>query len=88
MPRIGRNQFRKLQRKYKTDAAIAKLYNISRQAVFKIRKRYGIPPVKTRNAARDAAIRRLYSEGVTIMEIADRASMSRMQVYRIIRREE
>jgi len=88
MPRIGRNQFRKLQRKYKTDAAIANLYKISRQAVFKIRKKYDIPPVEYKKSTRDIAIKRLYKEGVSISKIAQRASLSRMQVYRIVKKGE
>ena len=47
MARIGKNQLIKLQKKYKTDEAIAKLYGITRQAVHRIRNKYGIMGIPT-----------------------------------------
>ena len=85
MARISRDQFLKLQRKYRTDEAIAKLYGISRQAVFKLRKRYGIAPVAGRQEHRNGEVARLYRSGQNATRIARRYRLSTVHVYRILR---
>jgi hypothetical protein len=85
MARISRDQLLKLQRRYRTDEAIAKLYGISRQAVFKLRKRYGIAPVTGRQAGRDSEIARRYLSGQSTARISRRFRLSTVHIYRILR---
>jgi hypothetical protein len=84
MTRIGKNQLMKLQSKYRTDAAIARLYNISRQAVHQLRVKYGMPPVPSALIDRNAEIRRKYADGVTGVALAAKYDLSLSQVYRIV----
>ena len=64
MPRFSQSELIKLQKKFKTDAAIGKEFNITRQAVHSMRKVYGISPIpgartvfKPPRIARDELIR-------------------------------
>ena len=86
MARISPEQLKKLQKRYHTDEAIGKLFGISRQAVFRIRKRYGIAPVTQGKDHRDTEIVKAYTRGQTATRIARRFHLSAMQVYRILRR--
>lgn len=85
MARISRDQLLKLQRRYRTDAAIGNLYGISRQAVYKLRKRYGIPPVSDRTEHRNTEIANRYLQGRSAPRIARRFRLSTVHVYRILR---
>ena len=85
MARISKNQLIKLQKKYRTDNEIAQLYGITRQAVHRIRKKYGIPPVLNRHRERDAQIAALYKEGISILKIAKKYKLSTMHTYRIVK---
>lgn len=85
MARIGRNQLAKLQKRYETDEAIAGLYGISRQAVHKLRKKYGIPIVRDRHRARNESITKLREEGITIAGIARRFGLTPTHIHRILR---
>ncbi|MGM0442630.1 MAG: hypothetical protein ACQEQV_00405 [Fibrobacterota bacterium] len=85
MNRIGKKQLEHLQKKYRTDSAIAALYGISRQAVYKMRRKYGIPPAPSIRSKRNMHIRELAAQGVRPEIIARRFSLSVSSVYRIIR---
>ncbi len=82
--RISRDQLLKLQKRYHTDQAIARLFGISRQAVHQLRGRYDIAPVASRHARRNAEIVRTYQAGLSGARIARRHRMSVSQVYRIL----
>jgi Mor family transcriptional regulator len=84
MARIGKNQLLSLQKKYKTDESIGKLYGISRQAVHQLRVKYGITPVADKNKVRDEDIVRLYREGTSGTKLARKFKMSISQTYRIL----
>lgn len=84
MARIGKEQLEKLQKKYKTDEAIGRLYGISRQAVHQLRDKYGIVPVADKNTERDEEILKQYKNGVAGTKIARRLKMSVSQTYRVI----
>ncbi|MBD3321537.1 MAG: hypothetical protein GF350_10630 [Chitinivibrionales bacterium] len=84
MARISKNQLVKLQKKYKTDQAIGKLYGISRQAVHQLRLKYGITPVAEKHKERDAEIVKLYKNNVPGTKIARKYKLSISQTYRII----
>jgi Mor family transcriptional regulator len=84
MARISKNQLIKLQKKYRTDSAIADLYKISRQAVHQLRRKYGIGPVEGRNFDRNAEIIRLREKGMTMEALARKYKLSLSQVYRIV----
>jgi DNA invertase Pin-like site-specific DNA recombinase len=84
MARISRGQLEKLQRKYKTDEAIGRLFGISRQAVHQLRDKYGIDPVPDKHRERNEDLRRLYSQGTSGMALAKKFRLSISQTYRII----
>lgn len=84
MVRIGKDQLIKLQKKYPTDSSIAQLYGISRQAIQRLRTKYGIPPGEPTRAGRNAEIRRLRLDGMTVSFIAQKFGISETHIYRII----
>jgi Mor family transcriptional regulator len=84
MPRISKSQILKLQKKYQTDEAIGELFNITRQAVHQLRRRFDLEPVSDKNADRDSEIVRQYKEGIAGTKIAERYDLSVSQVYRVI----
>jgi hypothetical protein len=86
MARISKNQLLKLQKKYKTDEAIGKLFGISRQAVHQIRLKYDIPPVPDIHKERNDNIRQLYANGVAGVKLAKKFKLSLSQIYRIVRK--
>ena len=85
MARIGKNQLIKLQKKYKTDEAIAKLYGITRQAVHRIRNKYGISPVHDKHGERNEQIIALHKSGISVIKLAKKYKLSTMQTYRIVK---
>ncbi len=85
MARIGRNQFIKLQKRYKTDEAIAKLYGLSRQAIHQLRNRYRIFPVPNKNKERNDQIIGLHKKGVSIIKLAKKFKLSVTHIYRIVK---
>lgn len=83
--RISRDQFVRLQKRYHTDQAIARLFGITRQAVHQLRNRYALDPVMDRHRRRNDDIARLYREGLSGERIARRYRISVSQVFRILR---
>lgn len=84
MARISKGQLEKLQKKYKTDDAIGKLFRISRQAVHQLRVKYGIDPVEDKNTVRDKEMKGLFNQGVSGIKLARKFKLSISQTYRII----
>lgn len=84
MARISKGQMEKLQKKYKTDAAIGKLFGISRQAVHQLRTAYRIAPVSDKHRERNGEIIRAYGQGITGTRLAKKFKLSVSQAYRII----
>ena len=84
MARISKSQLEKLQKKYKTDEAVGKLFNISRQAVHQLRDKYGIDPVGDKHRERNEEVRRLYGQGTSGIALARKFGLSVSQTYRII----
>lgn len=84
--RISKNQLIKLQKKYRTDQAIAALYGLTRQAVHRMRKMYGIAPAAEKTNQRDMDIMNLHKRGISVSRISDKYGLSNAHVYRIIRK--
>ncbi len=84
MERIGREQLLKLQKKYSTDKAIADIYGVTRQAIYKLRKKYDIPAIDSPQKERNQKIRELAQSGIRPERIAVRFELSVTQVYRIL----
>ena len=84
MARISKGQLEKLQKKYKTDDGIGKLFRISRQAVHQLRVKYGIDPVENKNTARNQEIIKQYRQGLSGIKLARKFKLSISQTYRII----
>ena len=85
MPRISKTQLIKLQKRYHTDAAVGRLFGISRQAVHKLRRGLQVAPVADKHGRRDFEIARLYRQGRSGAWLARRWRLSVAQVYRILR---
>jgi hypothetical protein len=83
MARIGKNQLIQLQKRYRTDESIAKLYGLTRQGVHRIRTSYGIPPVAEKHAERDKEIVLLRNAGVSVLKLAKKFKLSATHIYRI-----
>ena len=84
MARISKGQLEKLQKRYKTDDAIGKLFRISRQAVHQLRIKYDIDPVEDKNDLRNREIVRQYRQGISGIRLAGKFKLSITQTYRII----
>jgi len=84
MARISKQELLKLQKILKTDKAIGAEFNITRQAVFQLRIKYGIPAVQGRNDKRDAKILDLHKLGKTCTAIAKKMNLSYGRIYCII----
>ncbi|NLD93471.1 MAG: hypothetical protein GX639_12475 [Fibrobacter sp.] len=84
MAKISKAQLEKLQKKYKTDDAIGKLFGITRQAVHQLRTKFGIAPVADKHKERDEAIIKAYNAGVSGTALAKKYDLSISQTYRII----
>jgi DNA invertase Pin-like site-specific DNA recombinase len=84
MARISKGQLEKLQKKFKTDEAIGKLFGISRQAVHQLRTRYGIEPVADQHGDRNRELVRQYQQGVSGTRLARKFKLSISQAYRVI----
>ena len=84
MARINKTDLIKLQKKFKTDAAIGEQFGITRQAVHQLRKKYGIDSSLAENPERNADIVALYEAGTSGTAIAKKYKLSISQTYRII----
>ena len=84
MARISKAQLIKLQKKFRTDAAIGEQFGITRQAVHQLRKKYGIESSLADNPERNANIIRLYQGGSSGTALAKKFKLSISQTYRII----
>ena len=85
MARIGKNQLIQLQKKYKTDQAIAKLYGMTRQGIHRLRKKYGIPFVSEKHKERDQTIINLHKQGMSVINLSKKFNLSVTQTYRIVK---
>ena len=74
-----------MQKTHKTDAAIGKVFGITRQAVYQMRRKYGIPFNVDKNKERDEVIVKKYKSGVSGTKLAREYKLSFSQTYRIIR---
>ncbi|MGA2506110.1 MAG: hypothetical protein ABSF80_01360 [Chitinispirillaceae bacterium] len=84
MPRISKAELIKLQKKLTTDDAIGKKFGVTRQAIFQLRKQYGIASNYVKHPARNAKIVALYKKGTAGTVLAKKFDMSVSQAYRII----
>jgi DNA invertase Pin-like site-specific DNA recombinase len=84
MARVSKSELIKLQKKFKTDEAIAKKFGVTRQAIHQLRNKYGIASRWALNPARDKKITAMYKSGKTGTEIAKKFGLSVSQTYRII----
>lgn len=85
MARIGKNQLMQLQKKYKTDEAIAKLYGMTRQGIHQLRKKYGISFVDDKHKERNQTLCKLHKEGMSVINLAKKFDLSITQTYRIVK---
>lgn len=84
MARITKAQLIKLQKSLKTDEKIGEKYGITRQAVFQMRRVYGIPSNIAKNKERNGKIVKAYKSGTSGTVIAKKFKLSISQTYRII----
>lgn len=84
MPKFSRHLLIMLQKIFETDEAIGGRLHISRQAVYRMRKAYGIPSVITHNTKRNKKMIVLFRKNMPVVEIAAKFNISISSVYRII----
>jgi len=75
----------KLQKKYKTDAAIGDLFGVSRQAVHLWRVKHGIKSLLELTEARNYLINKDFKAGKDVPKLAKKFKMSFSQIYRILK---
>jgi hypothetical protein len=85
MPKISKSKLIKLQKSLKTDSAIGKKFNVTRQAIHQIRQKYGIKAILGKNDERNAIILSLSKKGATVTAIAKKVGLSVPHTYRIIK---
>ena len=84
MARISKQELITLQKKLKTDAKICAKFGVTRQAVYQLRKKYGIPAIMGKNKERNAKILELRKQGETCYAIAKKINVSIFVIYSII----
>jgi Mor family transcriptional regulator len=84
MPRLSKAELIKLQKKLTTDDAIGKKFGVTRQAIFQIRKQYGIVSNYVKHPARNAKIVALYKKGTAGTALAKKFDLSESHTYKII----
>ncbi len=84
MARITADQLRKLQKKHVTDEAIGAIFGVTRQAIHRLRRQYGIEAVPERHDRRNAEILQHYKKGMPGIELAKRYGISVSQCFRIL----
>lgn len=85
MPRISKQELLRLQKTIGPDEAIGEKLGISRQAVHKMRQKYGIPSRWVNCHKRDAAIKSAYKRGTPVNALAEKYGISAVNVYRILK---
>lgn len=85
-PRISKAELITLQKTLKTDKAIGAKFSITPQAVYYIRKKYGIPSRLPDNTKRNAKIVALYKRGMTKNAIAGAIGGTASLVYEVIKK--
>lgn len=89
MAPIGKKQLEQLMKRYYTDSAVGGRLGVSRQAIYKLRKKYGIP-AGARHVElekRNRRIRELAGNGISSMVLAMDYGLSLPQIYRILQKE-
>ena len=84
MATVSKSELIKLQKQLGTDDAIAKKFNITRQAIHQLRKKYGIESLIANNPERNKKMVALYKKGISGTVIAEKYGLSVSQTYRII----
>ncbi len=82
---ISKAELINLQRRLKTDAAIAERFGILYWSVYKMRKKYGIPALIPDYIVRNKKIVGLYKKGTSGASLAKEYDLSNNQIYNIIR---
>jgi len=67
----------KLQKTLKTDEAIAKKFDVTRQAIYQLRKKYGIASQSVDRFDRNKKIITLRKSGKSVIEVAKKFGISR-----------
>jgi DNA invertase Pin-like site-specific DNA recombinase len=84
MALVSKTELIKLQKTMKTDEAIAKKFEVTRQAIHQLRQKYGIESRYSKNPKRNKEMVSLFKAGKTGTEIAKKFGMSISQTYRLI----
>ena len=82
---LTKAQIKRLQKTLKTDQAIGSKFGITRQAVYQMRRKYGLGFVRDKQMARNARIFALRRKDMIIRVIAKKIGLSIGQVSRILR---
>jgi hypothetical protein len=84
MARISKQELIRLQKKLTTDALIGEKFDITRQAVHQLRKKYGIDSSIADNPIRNSKIVKAYGAGTSGTALAKKFNLSVSQTYRVI----
>jgi len=81
---LSKHEFLKYQEAYGTDASIARIFKVSRQAVSKRRKILKIKSSTSNLKRRNEWVIRQYNQNVSVEDIAKAKMISVSHVYKII----
>lgn len=84
MALVGKAELIRLQKLLGTDQAIGDRFNVTRVAIYQLRKKYGITSRRAENAQRNEKIVAMYKSGKTGDEVAKEFGLSHSQAYLII----
>ena len=84
MSKITRQELIRLQKTLGTDEAIGKKFNVTRQAIHQMRKKFGVGSNYAGNPERNKNIAAAFKKGSSCVALAEKYALSISQTNRII----
>lgn len=84
LSKMGKNQIEFLL-KDNNDPTVAKQFGITRQAVYNIRKKFGIPSSKSKASDKKQRIIELRNEGLSVTKVSSVCNVSQSYVYKVLK---
>ena len=84
MALVSKIELIKLQKSLGKDKVIAKKLGVTRQAIQKLRQKYGIKSIYANNAKRNQEIYSLYTKGKPAIEIANKFGLTVSHTWALI----
>jgi hypothetical protein len=86
MSPISKNELLRLQKKYGNDVEVGKKLGVTRQRIYHIRTKYGIPSTRADHSKRDDKLFAMREKGATFQVLSDKFGIARSNAYYIWRK--